>query len=112
MDWKVGEEVVVTDVNVKGPKNSVVTKVGRKFVYADGIRFDANTGRSADAYGHQKLWKCKMYDDYATASNFMRELRRMMNGRRPAVDASALRRLLSDVHALVMKAGAEIGEWP
>jgi hypothetical protein len=109
MEWKVGDPVVVTDVNAKGPTYCSVTKVGRKYVFANGIKFNANTRSAADAYGHQSIATQEEYRARQVASEFTTALRRLTE--RNHRDAVALRIFLSSVHALVMDAGKKIGDW-
>lgn len=104
--WTVGSEVVLTDVNRKDPRTAKITKVGRKFVYAGDYKFNAETGGSADSYGHQRMWHPSDYAVHVIAEKFTSSLRRMAE-KRPR-DAEGLGGLLAELNVLLLQASNEL----
>lgn len=57
-DLKVGDRVMITDVNRRGARAGVVSKAGRTLLHVGGDfrteTFRIDTGRSNDGYGHRR----------------------------------------------------------
>lgn len=76
-DAKVGDRVLMVDVNARGaaPREVTVIKVGRVNLFIrvdawnrdDNRPFDRETGRVKDAYEHQTLWTPEEYALHAEA---------------------------------------------
>lgn len=52
----VGDQVVLTDVNWKGPRRVCVDAVGRKYATIGRRKFDLSDGVVADAYRHTRAF--------------------------------------------------------
>lgn len=87
LDVKVGEEVVVSNVNF-GIRYTRVTKVGPKniFVLGDSSPFDRRTGRIKDKYGHSIILTVAKYHESLLAGSAREEIQSlglMFNHARP-----------------------------
>jgi hypothetical protein len=75
---KVGDMVVVTDVNHPACR-SKVTKIGRKYIHVTGrlgsAQFDIETGRINDDHGHQNLHTIEEYEFTERVQKARQELR-------------------------------------
>lgn len=66
--FKVGDTVIVTDVNYKGFKEATVTKVGRSLVYVDkdiygrgNSAYRLDSGVRNGSYQHGRIWTVEDY---------------------------------------------------
>jgi hypothetical protein len=61
-DLKIGDPVMVEDVNRIGSGRRLVTKVGHKYVHIGGEKYDRTTGRVADDYGHRTAYTLSQWE--------------------------------------------------
>jgi hypothetical protein len=60
-DVKVNDPVMISDVN-RGAGRARVTKIGHKYVYVGDRKFDRETGRVVDNYGHSVMFTIPQWE--------------------------------------------------
>lgn len=100
---KVGDELVVRDVNF-GTTRETVSAVARKYVSTARSRYDIETGRAHDAYGHKRAYTPAQWAR-VDARDLLREAQRKVANAVPsnALSAGEMDVLRRDLEAIVRR---------
>lgn len=72
-DVRVGDKITIHDVNL-GTRKRTVDKVGNKWLHAGNDRFDRDTGRIDDDFGHATAYAVEAWDYLERVRSARREL--------------------------------------